>query len=195
MRLISWTNYYATTTKYVLSEDTDLVKVFANDSTGTSHSQGSYGSPLLRPSKASRTSRAAELDQCTPINTSRTIRVASSTEMRWHDYVGLPRGLSSVILSGWKARWTPTRHHFGSYHPHPCVREVCSGGFVQRLPSTTQQDRVNAHVPLSSLSVMLLRFEMLGGPDGSLMGIVQQRMMNFESSPLSPCGLLLQFPV
>jgi casein kinase II subunit alpha len=100
------------------SEDTDLVEVFANNSTGTSHSQGSYGTPLLRPSQASRTSRAAELDQCTPINTSRTIRVASGTEMRWHNYVSLPRGLSSVILSGWKARWTPTGHHFGSYHTH-----------------------------------------------------------------------------
>ena len=61
-RLISSTNYYATTTKYVLPEETDLIEAVANNSTGTSHSQGSYGTPLLRPSQASGAGRAAELD-------------------------------------------------------------------------------------------------------------------------------------
>ena len=141
MRSISWTNYYATTTKYVNSEQTDIMRVSTNNSIGTSHSQGSYGTPLLRPSQASGAGRAAELDQRTPINASQTIRATSSTTLGWHTHVSSLRGLSSVTLPGWKARWTPTRHHFGSYHPHPCVCEICSGGFVQRLSSTTQEGR------------------------------------------------------
>jgi len=53
--------------------------------------------------------------------------------------------------------------------------------------------KVDARVPLPRLSLMRVRFDMLGGPDGSLMGIVQQRMMNFESSLPSIFGLLLHF--
>ena len=54
--------------------------------------------------------------------------------------------------------------------------------------------KADARVHLPRLNVMLVHVEMLGGPDGPLMGIVQQRMMNFESSLPSLGGLLLHLP-
>lgn len=123
------------------------------------------------------------------------IRVASITKWRWHAHISLLRGPNSVILPGWKARWTEAREaSLWAMKPismrlRSLLRWTCTALEVNHAVR-----KADAHVPLPRMNVMLVRVEVLGGPDGPLMGIVQQRMMNFESSLPSLDELLLHLP-
>lgn len=123
------------------------------------------------------------------------IRVAGITKSRWQAYISLLRGPNSVNMPGWKARWTET-HQASLWAMKPIsmrlrslLRWTCTALVVNHAGL-----KADACVHLPRLNVVLVRFEMLGGPDRPSMGIVQQRMMNFESSLPSLGGLLLHLP-
>ena len=99
------------------------------------------------------------------------------------------------MLPGWKAMWTYAQQtSFWAMKPismrlQCLLRRDCTAFVFNHAKRKSA-----ARVPLPRLSLMLVRVEVLGGPEGPLMGIVQQRMMNFESSLASLGGLLLHFP-